>query len=379
MMKCEEFYAASNLTENPFRSNPVTDADVRRGVWVGYPSQRDKLTKLLKRSLTEEVGNVNMVMIYGELGVGKSHALLWSQYQVLHAQKDLFNGAAYYIQSLVGNKGKMSFKEAFHSAIVEKSDMINDILRYRQFVEERIVAFKGENGLGPDASWENVATQLIPSLEMLNVLRRILRCDNEEKAREFLAPETDYEAMQLFCRIANLFVHPFVLKANTKQFKSAVYLLIDELDELGNVSAKEAREVNLLLRHIYDLCPRCFFLGLGFTATAAELGVLFANYVIERATATIVLDFLQPDEAKDFVKEILNTARVDPKRKRDYFPFTDGAVEAIVSTLVSITPRKIVNKMQQLIEECRLKGINPATGAITPETLDSHKIWEAID
>lgn len=379
MMTNEEFYAASNLRENPFRSNPVSDSDVRRGVWVGYSKERETLTKLLKRSLANEVGSGNMVMIYGELGVGKSHALLWAQYQILQAQKDVFKGAAYYVQSLVGNKGKMSFKEAFVQAILEKSDMLHDILRFRQFVEERIVLFKGENGLGHDESWEKVAAKLIPSMEMINVLRKILKCENEAAVREFLNPGTDHEAMQLFCRIVNLFVYPFVLNSGTKQFKSAVYLFIDELDELGNVSAKEAREVNLLLRHIYDLCPRCFFIGLGFTASAAELGVLFANYITDRANKTIVLEFFQPDEGREFVKQILNTARIDIKKKCDYFPFAEEAIITIVSQIVSITPRKIVQRMQQIIEECRLAGIDPSKEPITTEMLDKYKIWETLD
>src|SRR5688572_12053317 len=109
MITHEEFYAAANLRDNPFRSNPAADADPRQGIWVGYPKQRDLLTKFLERSLADRVGNINFLMIYGDFGIGKSHALLWSQYQILHAQRAKFMSAAYYIQTLMKDKAKMSF------------------------------------------------------------------------------------------------------------------------------------------------------------------------------------------------------------------------------------------------------------------------------
>ncbi len=79
------------------------------------------------------------------------------------------------------------------------------------------------------------------------------------------------------------------------------------------------------------------------------------------------------------MKEILNSARVDPKKKLDYFPFTEDAISAGVSQMVSITPRKVVNMMQQLIEECRIAGIDPSKGMITADILDKKAIWEMIN
>jgi polyhydroxyalkanoate synthesis regulator phasin len=87
---------------------------------------------------------------------------------------------------------------------------------------------------------------------------------------------------------------------------------------------------------------------------------------------------LQPEEAKEFVQEILNSARVENKKKVGYFPFTEDAIEAGVSTIVSITPRKVVDMMQQLIEECRLANMDPAKGPISAAMLDKKAIWEMV-
>ncbi len=262
-MTHDEFYAAANLKHNPFRTNPAADADPRQGIWVGYSKQREVLSKYLERSLASKVGNVNFVMIYGEFGAGKSHALLWSQFQILHSKKEEFRSLAYYIKTMMKDKAKMSFAIAFEEDVVNKSSIISDILHYHQFVDECIVEFKRDNGLGPDVSWEKVAAQMVPSMEMLNLLREILNCKNENDVRQLLRPSGDHAAMLLFCRLTNLFVYPFALKAGERRFKQGVYLFMDELDELANCSAKEAREVNSLIRQIYDQCPNCFFLGLG--------------------------------------------------------------------------------------------------------------------
>src|SRR5689334_11565271 len=129
-MTHEEFYAAANLTENPFRSNAAGDADPRQGIWVGYPKEREVLTKFLERSLADKVGNVNFVLIYGDYGVGKSHALLWSQFQILHERKSSYNSLAYYIKTMMKEKAKMSFAIAFDEDIVNRSSIIHDILHF---------------------------------------------------------------------------------------------------------------------------------------------------------------------------------------------------------------------------------------------------------
>ncbi len=377
-MTHDEFYSAANITENPFRTNPAADADPRQGIWVGYPKQREILYKFLERSLASKVGNVNFVLIYGEFGVGKSHALLWSQYQILHEKKSTFLSLSYYIKTMMKDKTKMSFGIAFQEDIVNKSSIISDILYFHQFVDECIVEYKRDNGLGPDVAWETVAAKMVPSMEMLNLLRQILSCKNEVDVRQLLKPNGDHAAMLLFCRLTNLFVHPFSLKSGERRFKQAVYLFMDEMDELAECSAKEAREVNSLIRQIYDLCPNCFFLGIGFTASSAEIGVLFTDYVLSRVSRQIVLDYLQPAEAKDFVREILNTARIDKTKKIDFFPFAEDAIDAGVSQIVSITPRKVVDMMQQLIEECRIAGLDPKNGLIDADTLDKNAVWEMI-
>lgn len=378
MLNQEKFYKAANLTTNPFRTNPTVEADPRKGIWVGYEKEQETLVKFLTRSRADQVGNVNLVMVYGEYGTGKSHALLWSEYHITQEAKDEFNSFAFYIPTLKKSKGVMSFRESFIEDIINKSSIVKDIFIYKQFLEECTIEYKKDKGLGPAVPREAALEEILPSIDLYNLAKEIMKCDNEDDIVEILSPKTDYEALVLFTRLTNLVVFEYKLPSGSKQFKKGVYLLIDELDQLQRISAKEAREVNDHLRHIYDYCPYSFCMVLGFTATTAEIPTMFAPWVLDRVSRQIILDFMQPEEAKKFVSKILDTARIDNTQNTGYYPFSEEAVETIVLQIVSITARKIVNRMQQIIEESRLAGIDPTKGLITSQVLDDTNIWEEI-
>lgn len=377
-MTHREYYEKANLQDNPFRPNTTADADPRRGIWVGYPKERAQLMKLLSRSRSDQIGNINFGLVYGDYGTGKSHALMWAHYQVTQAQADDFKCLAYYIPTLLKDKAKLSFGTAFNEDIVQRSSLVRDVTVYRQFLDEQIVTYKRDNGIDASVPKEAVLEKILPSMELVNLAKEVLASSDEASVRQLLFPKGDHEAMLLFTRIANLFTHCFENSTGDIRFKQGIYLFIDEIDELANVSAKEAREQNAMLRHIYDQCPTCFCLILGFTATAADLNILFDEYVLSRVTRQVVLDYLQPDEAKEFVAAILDNSRLDDNSNTGCYPFTEDAIESAVAQVVSITPRKIVNMMMQVLEECRLADLDPTVSPISAQMLDDSGIWDEI-
>jgi len=98
------------------------------------------------------------------------------------------------------------------------------------------------------------------------------------------------------------------------------------------------------------------------------LAVLFFDYILGRIHRQIELVVLDKDDTVSFVWEMLNSNRVDPEGEIDFFPFEEAAIEAIASQLTEITPRKIVTTMQQVIEEVRLAGHDPAEGPLSPSS-----------
>lgn len=374
------FYSEANLTGNPFRSNSVQETDPRSGIWVGYDKEKKTFWKFLERTRADQVGNANFVMLYGDYGTGKSHALLWARHQILEAEKKVFNSACYYIQSL-RKDGKITFAGAFRDDIVGKSTLVDDVLAYRQFLTQRAVMHGEELGRPPGTSTTELARQLIGSVELGNTAEEILACSKKEDVEALLAEGAtkDYGAMTLFCRLVNLFVHEMQVGGKRERFRKAAYLFIDELDLLATSTVKETRDTNELLRHLYDNCPNSFCLVLGFTATAAEVNVLFTDYVTSRVTKTIVLQNLDTEDAKNFVKEVLDASRVESKRgKSGFYPFNESAINAILSDIVAITPRKVVNVMQQVIEEIRLRGWTESKGIVDSKYLEKNDVLEDI-
>ena len=380
-MKPEEYYSRSNLKDNPFRSNPNFAADPRARIWVGYEKQKRQLDRYLKRSLADQIGNANFLMLYGTYGTGKSHALLWAQNRVLHDEREMFDSVCYFIQTLRKDKGKLTFAGAYLDDIIAKSNLFNDAQAFQNFLVECISAYRIAKKLEPSVAPDLIIEELIVEPELNRIAKSIYKGKDHEELQEMLTPKglTDYQAMTIFTRLVNLFVHEMrISETDIRRFKKGVYLFIDELDDLERASLKEAREVNDILRHIYDRCPNCFCMVIAISAEISQLSVLFFDYVLSRIHRQIELVVLDKRDAVHFVRDVLDSNRADSQGEGDYFPFEEAAIETIASQLTEITPRKIIMTMQQVIEEARLAGHDPAQGSVSVDFLDEHEIVEEV-
>lgn len=375
------FYAMCNLRENPFRSNAMFDDDPRISIWAGQAREQSLLQKFLVRSRAEQVGNTNLTLLYGAYGTGKSHALLWGIHW-LKGFSDTEKSAAYYVPTLKKDKGKLSFSGAFHDDLIQKTSLVDDALHYRNFLSRSINQYASENSLGSEITADDIIEALVPSVELFNFAKDLYRNETKVGMQSFLSPkgQTDYQAMIAFTRLVNLFVHEVRFKNESKRFRQSVHLMIDELDVLTQASTKEVFEVNDLIRHLYDLCPSSFGLVLAVSAEQELLPSIFAEYVLTRVSRQIEFKPLDRDSAVEFAIHVMEESRADAadKQRSDSFPFTKEALEALLGQLTFRTPRKVVNVMQQVIEECRLAELNPSGGAITVAQLDESGILEEV-
>jgi hypothetical protein len=376
-----EYYAAANLKTNPFRSQATFEDDPRLAVWAGQERERFMLQKFLERSRAEKVGNTNGLLLYGHYGTGKSHALLWSM-QWLRSLSENGQSVAYYIPTLKKDRGKLSFAIALGDDLVARTTFMEDVALYRQWLARAIRRYMDEEGLPADTSDDFVIERLIPAVDLSNFARELYRIP-ADGLRDYLAElRTDYQAMLLFTRIVNLFVHEIRFRDSVTRFRQSAYLMIDELEDLMNASAKEVIQVNDLIRHLYDMCPTCFGLVLALSAEQELLPTVFTEPVLSRIGRQIAFSVLDRQAAVDFAIEIMNSEamRVDgtDETRLGAFPFTRDALEAVLGSVSFRTPRKIVNVLQQLIEEARLADLNPAEGPITVEQLDRSAILDEL-
>jgi hypothetical protein len=378
VLDSEDFYKAANLRDNPFRPNPTLDNDPRMDIWVGYPKEQSLLERFMDRTRSDRVGSSYFILLYGPYGTGKSHALLWAKHQVLERHKDEYQGVAYYVQTLKKDQGKITFAGAYEHDIVGKSRYIRDLLAFSQWLKETATAYKAANKLGADVTYEQVVEKLYPSVELVALAKKMVGIQDENAMKDAVckAKLTDFQAMNIFCNVINLFTFEVDIGGDKRRFRKSAFLLLDELDLLATASAKDQRETNDLLRHLHDNCTTAFCMMAALTATAAEIGALFAPYVLERVKRQIEMEYLPPEEAKDFIRQILRRNRVKPDGEDGYFPFEETAVDAIFGRMLEISPRHAISTFHEILEESRVQGADLSQGPITLEFLDEHEIIE---
>jgi hypothetical protein len=368
----EQFYQACNLKTNPFRTNAIEDEDPRIKIWVGYDRQQLLLEKMLDRVRADRVGLTNFLLLYGQYGTGKSHALLWAKNWI----REHNAGIAYFIPTLKKDKGKMSFAAAFAEDLVKRGSLFPDLRSFKHFLDTRIHEVKTDT-----ESSDVGVDKLVKSRELGEFVKQLVRCDKQADYERFLHLDdvSDYQAVMLFSKIVNLFTQEFVTPSGKHRFKQAVFLLIDELDDLARQPAKEVLETNDTLRHLYDSCPNAFGLVCALSAEVTTLTNVFTDYVLSRITRQLHFDMLDRNSAVTFVKDVLDENRAtEDKSKSGAFPFDDDAITALMSQLREITPRKVVNTMQQVIEELRLQNFDPSKKPVTPPVLDELDIMDAV-
>ncbi|QQP99556.1 hypothetical protein [Lysobacter enzymogenes] len=373
-----DFYNACNLTENPFTENPAVASHEKASVWVGYEKEQERLTRVLTQARSDQLGSTRFFLMYGGFGTGKSHALLWAQNLIMHQRRDEFNACAYFIRSLKTQGGKFSFHRAFQEFVINQSDLLADLEMFSHFLEDRISLYKREHGIPSHEDPKKVITQIFGSPELVNLAVKLYEANTKSELSAAIQVNDDFDSVLRFTSLVKLFT--FNIPSPTvpdNRFKRAVYLFIDELDDLMGASSKEGRLVNDHLRHLYDSCQGCFGLGIAISAELSELSAFFMDYVLTRIDRMIAMSLLDKKQAVDFIKGMLATRRVavsDP-----FYPFTEETVEHLVDQIVQLTPRKLVKAMYETIEQLRIGGYKPSPdNLVTLQVLDDFDIMEEV-
>lgn len=377
-MTPKEYYAHCNLLDNPFRPSAIGVDDPRAGIWINYDKQQTALERLLKRVRADQVGLTSFVLLYGTWGTGKSHALLWGRHWV----RQNSSGVAYYIPTLKRDKGKLALHLALKEDVVESGLLPGDLRAYYAWLTKKVLQVTvAQPGIQPNDAIDSLFA--VPDLRAL--ASAIYHTGGDEgQLAQYLKNHltSDHEAVTMFAKIVNLFVLEIGPDDQKERFTPAVYLFIDELDDLSRQPAKDSLQTNDTIRHLYDACPNSFGLIVGASAELNTLQHLFTEYVLSRMTRKIEFSFLDQNAAKIFIRDVLDLEenRVDKAdaTKRGYFPMTEEAVAEVVSHLRQITPRDVVNTMQQVLEEMRLAEVDLSGGPMDSSVMEEKGILDFI-
>jgi hypothetical protein len=151
------------------------------------------------------------------------------------------------------------------------------------------------------------------------------------------------------CRIVTTAFNLFTYRSATvRPLNSAIYLWIDEFDDIASLPGKEQDALAAYLRNLMDWSPRYLTSFLNFTLTPVQqlqdLGLYLGDAVMSRIRHRV--EFTEPEKAgvETYVREMLNTAgfRVTAAVPgQEVRPFEVPALALILDLIDPRTPRRI--------------------------------------
>jgi type II secretory pathway predicted ATPase ExeA len=151
------------------RKNPFTlVAEANTDIWADYENVLQALLDVITSCRTDQVGLSEFVVLHGEIGTGKSHALRYLQHYIMNKHVNEFRSPCVYLES---------------TKLAKKTDFI---AIYRRVMESlRNHAFETANRL--DSAFEEQAKSLglTKSQDVTNKKTELWKNNAEELAPQF--------------------------------------------------------------------------------------------------------------------------------------------------------------------------------------------------
>ena len=361
-----------DLTQDPFAIVP--DGPVEN--WAGRPDLEEDLIDLVKGVRARDIGSTEFLVLYGELGAGKSHALRYLKTQIEQRGEE-FNSLALYLER-PRVATKINFFEIYKYLIRDLGrDKVKGFCdRLKDEVNSLAEARAKDAGVGhiPDKStFRDAVLDDFPAGEQPMVRLLLRGADEIGSVFDFLsaapksnggdeyegAVDSDFMAAKVlgdFFRTITLEVAPGV------RLVESVYLFVDECEALLDAKASESELVFNGLRELINGVPYRFGLILSFTGGTSLIEAYMPQHLIKRMTHDfIVVPMLEEDEALDFLKERINFYRPENSQyKGSFYPFEEDTIKLIVEHHTQVTPRNLFRDCKRVLERAiRRHGLQP--------------------
>jgi hypothetical protein len=367
-----ETIALARLTKNPFTLVPGEKVTI----WAGYPEVRQPLLDIVESCRSDRVGLSEFVILHGDFGTGKSHALRYLINWITEVRKTEFNGQVVYFESLK-LAPKMDFIELYRRTIelllghiretadwldlvIDESIPNDDKARQAVFLEKKNATYR--NGL---------ITPTFPSLPLL--LRGVredksgavrILCGHSDKNLplsdyDLVSPiDNEFSAVKCLGAYINLCTRGTTVLSQGENLarNKAFYFFLDEVEMLQDFKPPEVLSINQGLRDLLNACPEnCCFL-FGMTGDARQIYALFDKFVMRRMSREpIEIQPLDDDQAVAFLKEVLKSYRSDPNDPDEY-PFRQLALRKIAEETQEKTAAGLFRNCRRVLEKAVLQN-----------------------
>lgn len=362
------------------RKNPFTlVAEVNTDVWADYESVRQALLDVVTSCRTDQVGLSEFVVLHGEIGTGKSHALRYLQNYITLGHAEEFRSACVYLESTKLAK-KTDFL-AIYRRVMEglRKHIETTANKLDTAFEEKAkaagLAKSQQIQAAKDKMWIENAEALAPQFpSLIHLLHGILDGGNAfsiicgtatGRVTDFMLTgpiDSEYDASRCLSSYVNLVTNPNrqVLPESSFMADKAFYLFVDEVELLQDFKPADVLSINQGIRDLINGCPQAFCLLFGVSGDPRILFAIFDKFVVRRfSREPIEIQALDEDESVRFLKEVLRNYRsnlTDP----DEYPFREAALRRLAEKTPDKTAASLFRSARRVLEKSVL------TGKLTP-------------
>lgn len=361
----------AKLSKNPF----TLVAEANTDVWADYEVVRKALLDVISSCRTDQVGLSEFVVLHGEIGTGKSHALRYLQNLITVRQRDEFRAACIYLESTKLAK-KTDFLAVYRRVMEALRNHINDTAnRIDSAFEERAKSSGLTRSQDIQAEkeklWKGSAEKLAPHFPgLINLLRGLLSdqhaflilCgmsgDGVEDYHLTGQIDSEYDASRCLSAYVNLVTNPNrdVLPEKIFVADKAFYLFIDEVELLQDFKPADVLSLNQGIRDLINGCPQSFCLLFGVSGDPRILFAIFDKFVVRRfSREPIEIQALDANEAVRFLTEVLKNYRSDPTDPPEY-PFRKDTLMRIAEKTPDKTAASLFRSARRVLEKAVLAG-----------------------
>lgn len=365
------------LKTDPFTLQPTSIVKH----WAGRLVEKELLTDIIRTPLATDIGTSEFTIIHGDYGAGKSHSMRYFESKINNVEKQEFASIAIYVPTI-----KMGPKTTFlrlYQEIIQIVNM-NQLVVLAETVRDRFISATGEvrdsltkqqRGMDEAISEEYLKQEVFRAIDQTDIpmLKLMLSlADGNEEAKTYLQgagkPPSD---IGLSNRIDSDFAAAKtlggLLRVLTLSIKDqppaclAAYLFLDEVEAILDDRQTDVLQFFQGIRNLVNELPYRFCLLMSFSADTALTEAVIPQSLLQRMTRQhyVELSPLSPDDAKDFVSEVLKQHRPEVFSKSNPFhPFTEESVELALERLAQITPRHLFRMLNGiLIRAVRRQGL----------------------
>jgi hypothetical protein len=362
----------AKLTKNPFTVVPGQKVTV----WAGYPDLKRTLLDIVESCRSDKVGLSEFVILHGEYGAGKSHALRYLVNWITVVNAAEFKSQVVYFESLKFAP-KMDFIALYRQTIGQLMEHIRETAEWLDYViDESIPADDKKPGGGSkdkkDAIYKD--PRITPSFPQLSLLLRGVKegksdalkilLGHNDKALPFAAYDltgpidNEFSAVKCLGAYINLCTRgtSALTQGEFLGRNKAFYFLLDEIEMLQDFKPAEVLSINQGLRDLINACPEncCFIFGM--TGDVRTIYALFDKHVMRRMSRQPVeIEPLTVDQAVAFLKEVLRNYRSDASDP-DQYPFREAALRKIAQETQEKTAAELFRSCRRVLEKAVLGG-----------------------